>query len=141
MTAAIIRDISKALLQLHTNQVIHGAATAKNIYFMKENSTFCLLTSRANARKINSERIMESRAEDIAHLGQVLYRCLTGHEAGDEVNLTECPFAISEQGVLLASKMMARKFSESAHYIINHPFVVEKSKLRTARFMKLTRFQ
>ncbi|CAI2350738.1 unnamed protein product [Caenorhabditis sp. 36 PRJEB53466] len=140
MTAALIRDMAKALLQLHNNQVVHGAVTPENIHFMKEKPWICLLTSRAHARKINPHKIMKSRAEDIAQLGHVLFRCLTGWEVGT-VDLTGRPFEIPENGLVLASKMMARKFSEPVQYIMTHPFVVENCKLRTARFLKLTSLQ
>lgn len=136
MTAAIIRDISNALLQLHSNQVIHGAVTIENIFTMKSDSSFCLFTSRSHARKLNSNKLMESRAEDISQLGNVFFRCLTGHEYG-AVNLSDIPFSISNEGITLAQKMMARKFSESVQYILNHPFVVENTKMATVRFLKL----
>ncbi|CAL2040619.1 unnamed protein product [Caenorhabditis brenneri] len=136
MTAAIIRDIANALLQLHCNQVIHGAVTIDNIYSMKEESRFCILTSRSHARKINPQKLMESRAADISQLGSVFFRCLTGYEYGS-VNPVKVPFSISNEGIILAQKMMARKFSESVQYIISHSFICENTKMSTARFLKL----
>ncbi|CBK19386.1 Protein kinase domain-containing protein [Caenorhabditis elegans] len=79
---------------------------------------------------------MDSRAVDISQLGSVLFRCLTGHEHGS-INLDSLPFVISPEGVKLAQKMMARKFCESVHYIINHTFIIENKKLSTARFLNL----
>ncbi|EFP08554.1 hypothetical protein CRE_15510 [Caenorhabditis remanei] len=136
MTAAIIRDVSNALMQLHSNQVIHRAVSIDKIFLMKNEPSFCLLTSRAHARKINSHKLMESRAEDISLLGNVLFRCLTGHEFGS-INPLNTPFTISNEGIILAQKMMARKFSESVQYIINHPFIADNTKMPTARFMNL----
>ncbi|KAF1757823.1 hypothetical protein GCK72_014280 [Caenorhabditis remanei] len=132
MTAAIIRDVSNALIQLHSNQVIHRVVSIDKIFLMKNEPSFCLLTSRAHARKINSHKLMESRAEDISLLGNVLFRCLTGHEFGS-INPLNTPFTISNEGIILAQKMMARKFSESVQYIINHPFIADNTKMPTAR--------
>lgn len=136
MTAAIIRDISNALIQLHSNQVIHRAVSIDKIFLMKNEHSFCLLTSRAHARKIDSHKLMESRAEDISLLGNVLFRCLTGHEFGS-INPLNTPFSISNAGIILAQKMMARKFSESVQFIITHPFIADNTKMSTARFLNL----